>query len=291
MIKNVRGFDGKAEGIVLKGENDLDESLQKTYSAGGEVEAEAEAEGTSLDEMYAKVKANKLKPNEAIINLGSAIIASMDEEESKNLSSKSNTLHFQHQLGLASTKSTRAVTGGATLPTHENVGVTLKTDIDIIVPRIHVLKDKTTGINPETDITYEEVKAGTIFDLTNYEFMYLIIRDEYAGFCEYGGAWDGVFFTVKTPPFFNGKAKLPTPTINFRHGGSPKEGMVFVDYQDTTTKEWKIKPEYYDKFGPLLKESNVTKNTKGPIQKANAVAVALQKILNAPKVDPTVVKK
>ncbi|RLQ12744.1 hypothetical protein D9548_16095 [Geobacillus stearothermophilus] len=84
--------------------------------------------------------------------------------------------------------------------------------------------------------------------LTLYEFMFLIIRDEYGGFCcdEYGNS-DGVHLSVKSPAFYRGDAKLPTPTINYnkKYGRrSIKAGMVDIDVY-MPDGSWVIKPVNY----------------------------------------------
>ncbi|WP_220699888.1 hypothetical protein, partial [Geobacillus stearothermophilus] len=121
--------------------------------------------------------------------------------------------------------------------------------------------------------------------LTLYEFMFLIIRDEYGGFCcdEYGNS-DGVHLSVKSPAFYRGDAKLPTPTINYnkKYGRrSIKAGMVDIDVY-MPDGSWVIKPQYADKFGALLKNTEkYRKISGGKLPPApTLVALALKEKLN-----------
>lgn len=223
-------------------------------------------------------KGKKTAANEEVLAKGQEILASMSEEERKNLGSKSHTLHFVHLLGLASKKSSRRISATETRDCSTPVGVTLVSDIDIEVPVIDVLKNKDTGIDPKTDISYRKVKAGEQFDLTYYEFMYLILRDEYAGFCEANGDPKGCYFSPKLPAFWKGEAKLPTPTINFK-SGSVKATMIDID--EKGPNGWQIKPQYAEKFGPLLQKSKPQRaaGQKSATPAPTVVAVALQRIL------------
>lgn len=209
----------------------------------------------------------KTEHNAKLIRQGEEILATMSKEEIQFLGSKSGTLHFVHLLGLASKKSNRSI-GGVNNRTYKDistpVGVTLRSDIDIEVPVIDVLKNKDTGIDPEKDISYREVKAGEEFDLTYYEFMFLILRDEYAGFFEANGDDKGAHLSVKSPAFMRGDAKLPTPYIDFRRNNRIKyEGQnenppiksTIIDIDQKGPNGWEIKPQYAEKFGALLNQS------------------------------------
>jgi hypothetical protein len=228
-------------------------------------------------------KAKKTNGNEQLVTQGNEILASMTTEQRNELSAKSGTLVFQHLLGLASKKSSRRVNKDQSQDCSTPVGVRLKTEIDIAdVPVIDITKNKDTGIDPETDITYREVKAGETFDLSYYEFMYLILRNDYAGFCSNGQDDRGVYFSVKVPAFFSGSAKLPTPTINFKTG-SVKAGMVDIDEKVNNT--WEIKPEWKEKFGALLQKSTPKRSSgsKDNVPAPQVIAVALQQILKINK--------
>ena len=225
-----------------------------------------------------KTKGNNTA-NQELISLGTAEIASMDEAARANLASKSGTLHFVSLLGLKSKKTERVISGRQSVESFQSVGITLVSDEPISVPVIDIKKDKNTGIDPATDITYRDVAAGEEFNLSYYEFMYLIVRDEYGCLCEAGGDPQGCYLAVKMPAYARGEAKLPTPTICFK-SGSPKENMIAIDEQDAEGK-WSIKPEYAEKFGDLLRRRTPTRSagakTKTP--KPVVVAKALQKIL------------
>jgi hypothetical protein len=205
------------------------------------------------------------KYNADLLQNGREIIAAMSEEEKRNLGSKSGTLHFVNLLGLQSKKSTRTVTDGQGrryIKVSTPVGITLYSDNDIEVPVIDILKDKNNGIDIEKDISYEKINAGEYFDLTYYECMFLLLRDEYAGFCEANGDDKGLHLSVKSTAFMKGEAKLPTPTFAFRRNNrikyagvdehSPiKASIVDIDEKNSDGK-WVINDAYVEKFGKLL---------------------------------------
>lgn len=229
-----------------------------------------------------KAAKGKTKANTEVLNQGAEIIASMSEEQRSGLASKSGTLHFQHLLGLASRKAPRKVAPNETVDCSTPVGIVLVSDEDIQVPVIDITKDKDTGIDPETDISYRTVKAGEEFDVSYYEFMYLIVRDEYAGLLEANGDENGAYFSAKLPAYMRGTAKLPTPTLNLRTG-SVKATMVDVDEEGPNG--FQIKPQYADKYGALLRKSRPQRaaGKKSSTPPPTIVAVALQKILGVSK--------
>lgn len=194
----------------------------------------------SKKEYYYKIT----KANEELKIEGQEIIDSLTDEERKILRSKSGTLHFKRLLTLGSVRYK-----GASKP----VGVALVSDEDISVPVIDVMKNQETGIDVENDISYREVKAGEEFYLTYYEFMFLIIRDEYAGYFEANGNPYGAHLSVKSPAFKREEVKLPTPTINFAKGtGSikTKDNMFDID-EPSPDGKWVIKPGF-ERFAPLI---------------------------------------
>lgn len=182
---------------------------------------------------------------------GKKIISSMSSEERAVLRSKCHTLHFVKLLKLASKRADRMVAGQETRVSYKAVGVVLYSDEDIVVPDIPGKYDKSTGIPPE-EIKSRKIKAGEQFYLTYYEFMFLMFRPEYAGYCTRDDDPYGVYFSPKMPKFLTNDAKLPTPTINFSKSGSPKEVMDEVDMYVPELKRWVIKEEYMEKFGSYL---------------------------------------
>jgi len=205
----------------------------------------------------------KTKANDEIRDKGLEIINAMSDEEYADMVKRADTLHFIYLLGLASKQtnsnvSRRKVKTDTGIEFQEEtaifsttVGVKLKTDIDIRVPFLKdVTRNKDTGIDLETDITYKPIKAGEIFDLTLYEFMYLII-DGYGGLLKVDGEDFYAHLSVKLPAFWRGDAKLPTPTIVFEKGnGSVRTRMLDIDTY-SSEEGWMIKPEY-KRFEPLI---------------------------------------
>jgi hypothetical protein len=231
-------------------------------------------DGENIEE-GSKQKSKKKHPemtkyNAQLLQKGREIIAAMSEEEKNNLGGKSGTLHFVELLGLQSRKSTRTIKDGEGkkfIKVSKPVGISLFSDIDIEVPEINVLKDKNTGINPEKDVSYRRIKAGENFTLTYYEFMFLMLRDEYAGFCEANGDDRGLHLSVKSTAFMKGDANLPTPTIAFRKSNrikyagveeheAIKASIVNIDEKNPDGK-WVIQKVYVEKFGPLLEVKKI----------------------------------
>lgn len=182
---------------------------------------------------------------------GKEIISAMSDEERAVLRSKCHTLHFVKLLKLASKRADRMVAGQETRVSYKAVGVVLYSDEDIVVPDIPGQYNKDTGI-PAEEIKSRKIKAGEQFYLTYYEFMFLMFRPEYAGYCTRDDDPYGVYFSPKMPKFLSNEAKLPTPTINFSKSGSPKEVMDEVDEFIPELKRWVIKEEYREKFGSYL---------------------------------------
>lgn len=182
---------------------------------------------------------------------GKKIISNMTNEERAVLRSKCHTLHFVKLLKLGSKRADRMVAGQETRVSYKAVGVVLYSDEDITVPDIPGEYNKDTGIPPEV-IKSRHIKAGEQFYLTYYEFMFLMFRPEYAGYCTRDDDPYGVYFSPKMPKFLTNEAKLPTPTINFSKSGSPKEVMDEVDEYRPELKRWVIKEEYMEKFGSYL---------------------------------------
>lgn len=219
-----------------------------------------------------------------LLRTGQEVYASLSEEERAKLGSLSHTLHFVRLLGMASVKSTRRVSPTQVEECSTPVGVELVSDIDIDVPVIDILKNKDTGIDPETDITYRRVKAGEHFIVSYYELMYLVLRDEYNGRFEANGDPKGAYFSAKMPAYFRGQQKLPTPTLHFQ-SGSVKAAMVDIDYKDPETGQWRPKPEYEEKFGPLFRKVTPRRASgkRVTVPQQTLTALALQKIIGLRK--------
>lgn len=191
------------------------------------------------------------------LDIGKELINNMEEEETSKIGSLEGTIHFVSALGLGSQKQVKKVDGKSK---HYPliVGVKLRTDNDIEVPVIDVLLDKHTGIKA-SDIGSRKVKKDEEFSLNLYELMFFITRVEYGGLITRGDDTQGVYFSAKSTSFNEGKAKLPTPTINFRMGtGSIKEHIETVD-TEVEPKKWEIKPEYAESFGKLIRPRQTRK--------------------------------
>ena len=208
---------------------------------------------TELNEMLSKNKGVNIHTE------GKKIISSMTDGERSVLRSKCHTLHFVKLLKLASKRADRMVAGQETRVSYKAVGVVLYSDEDIVVPDIPGHYNKDTGI-PAEEVKSRKIKAGEHFYLTYYEFMFLMFKPEYAGYCTRDDDPYGVYFSPKMPKFLSNEAKLPTPTINFSKAGSPKEMMDAIDEYLPEVKRWVIKEEYREKFGSYL--PNITPQRK-----------------------------
>ncbi|WP_079913064.1 hypothetical protein [Paenibacillus sp. 32352] len=201
---------------------------------------------------------------------GKQLRYAMSQEEQDSLGSKWSTLHFIKLLGLESIQVTRNNGGTDMKP----VGVLLVSDIDIDdVPVIDVKLDKDTGVDIERDIEYRKVKAGEEFALSYYEFMFLVLRDEYAAFVSFEG-FKAVCLSTKTAEFLDyidesgdfkvlegednpvgyNRIKLPTPTITFVkvkdedgnviNFGSIRDNHIFSIDEQLANQTWRISPEF-----------------------------------------------
>lgn len=174
---------------------------------------------------------------EELFERGKEIVLSLNESRRKLLGRKSSTLHIINELGFAKGFGVRPI------------GITLFSDEEMEVPVIDILRDIKTGIYPSTDILYRTVPAGQSFIVSNYEFMYLILRDEYAGYCEFGGDNYGAYLVPNFKLYFEGKNKLPVPNLKYSNNEKPAMVDIFRTTEDGIKE---IKPEYSEKFGALL---------------------------------------
>lgn len=124
------------------------------------------------------------------------------------------------------------------------VGVKLISDIEIQIPNIDVSKDQDTGINPEKDLTHVLVHAKEEFYLTVIEFMYLLLRDEYIGYCEVKGKGKMIPLKFNVNKYLKGLKQLPIPIVNVEIYEQKR-----VDISDQINGVTTIFPEYREKFG------------------------------------------
>ncbi|WP_096202952.1 hypothetical protein [Bacillus sp. FJAT-45350] len=244
------------------------------------------------------------KTNKALKMTGKNIIDSMSEMDYKHLGSKSGTLHFIDLLGLGSKKTTRTVKengkrvyNSGQYGSSKPIGVTLVSDEDIIVPEIDMktVKELMRVKKPDepeilfdinSDIKYNSVKAGEEFHLSLYEFMFLVLRPEYAGLFEANGDPLGAELRAKSTNAViikedgiadlisevdeggNKKFKLPTPTIQF-YKGSPKSTMIDID--EKGPDGWVVKQEY-ERFADLVSKTGTVKGDKKESNRARKAA-------------------
>lgn len=141
--------------------------------------------------------------------------------------------------------------------------------------RVKKSDEQPTYVDPKGDVSTRSVKAGEYFCLSVYEFLFLIIRDEYSGVFRRGDTDDdwGMKIEFKwinsMEQYTDGtwglksvvedvgdrkvkKFVLPTPFVQYhtRGGNSIKASMIDID--EKGKYGWQIKPEY-TRFEPLMK--------------------------------------
>lgn len=238
--------------------------------------------GTGAGAAPAGTGENKEKTaNEVLKAKGQAIISGMTEEEREALGNKSATLKFVRLLGLGSQRSNRRVNKDETADCATPVGIVFTSTEPIRVPVIDILKNHQTGITAE-DVSYVDVPADTEFTVSYMEYMLLITRPEYSGLCWANGDDNGAFFAAKAPAYLKNKAKLPTPTINFRTG-SVKASIHNVDEKNAAGR-WVIKPEHAEKFGALMKAVKPSRSggTKKAVASPVLVSAAIHNLIGIP---------
>jgi hypothetical protein len=234
--------------------------------------------------------------NEAIKVIANQIYRDLTIDEREKLGSMSGTLHFERLLGLASRKTSRPLKGydlnsdSPNLDRYKDaskaVGVELISDVDIEVPvidmnlvnelmRVKRSDEQSIYIDPKGDVGTRSVKAGEFFCLSMYEFLFLMIKDEYAGVFRRDDTdddwgmkiefkWtnamerytDGIWGLKSIVEDIGDKKVkkfvLPTPFVQYhtRGGNSIKASMIDID--EKGKNGWQIKPEYA-RFAPLMK--------------------------------------
>lgn len=167
-------------------------------------------------------------------------INKVDSVRFESLGEKSTTLFVVHQLRMFAKRSLGYVET-------ELVGVTIISDIDIKVPVLPQAFDNTVGVDPE-QIKYIDVRAKEEVHLTLFEFMYLLLQDEYVGLCRIKGSKDNVELGfVGLREYLIGRIAIPTPeliTKDYNHLG------VKEIYRETENGI-EILPEFIKKFGHL----------------------------------------
>ncbi|WP_169338210.1 hypothetical protein [Paenibacillus sanguinis] len=232
----------------------------------------------------------------------------------------SGTLHFVRLLGLASKRTLRPKKGYDLNSDNPNldrytdaskaVGVELISDIDIEVPvidmnlvnelmRVKKSDEQPTYIDPKGDVSTRSVKAGEYFCLSMYEFLFLMIRDEYSGVFrrddtddDWGmkiefkwidameqytdGTWGLKSVVEDVGDRRVKKFVLPTPFVQYhtRGGSSIKSSMIDID--EKGENGWQIKPEYA-RFAPLMKQK--PRSDKGKKRNADEMKSGIKEIV------------
>ncbi|GMK39116.1 hypothetical protein PCCS19_21700 [Paenibacillus sp. CCS19] len=196
------------------------------------------------DYLFQVYRKSSITSTERAIAAGKQLFNKLEPDKVKNIGSKSGTLHVDSLLRY------RPVSGSP-----RTVGLKVWSDIDIQVPVISSAKDAETDIHPERDLTYRNVKSGEKYDLNLYEAMYLLVRPEYAGFCEAFENPQGAFLSLK----FDVKRGIPEPALKVAAPNKLSElSNIEISTIEDVVKEngnklktAVLKQEFQEKFGDL----------------------------------------
>ncbi len=248
----------------------------KTPDAGATNTPASTPAGGSTPTPATANKGKKETGSVALARQGMAAISAMSEDERKLIGSKSHTLVFNQLLGQESNKSSRRVNKNETETCATSVGANVTAIEDVLVPVIPITRNWKTGLE-DGDVTYTVISAGTTFDMSLMELMLLLSRDEFGGFMATKDDPQGVRFSPKVSTYYDQKQKLPTPALNLV-SGAIKESITAIDFQEGDT--WKIRPEYAEKFGDLMKKST-PKRTGGAKTSAPSTTTRVAKAISA----------
>jgi hypothetical protein len=236
--------------------------------------------------------------NKAVRDVGNEELEKLSKAEYDALANKSGTLHYRSLLGLESQYTTRTKHKGKSrkyVNDIKPIAVVLVSDERIEVPQIDVKLNSLTGID-ESDIQKVFVEAGQVFALTLYEFMYLIMQDEYGCYCEANGDPRGLYLSVKATNAIEirnvkstnaieikdrkylqlkegienadgekenkpRRRMVPTPYISFmKRYGAIKSEIEIID-EETSEGKYKIKPGY-ERFFDLIPKDKQDNNLR-----------------------------
>jgi hypothetical protein len=196
---------------------------------------------------------------------GASIRAMKTDAEKEAEGSKSGDIQFVIALGNPARVNKRTEKG-AKHNSMECVGYRLKALADIKVPSVTMLADaksNATSFDPES-IKWEEVKAGTEFDVLLPELGLLISQPEYAGTFSGGGDIVQLHVTVSAS-----RGYVPLSVLK-RPGAVLKDNMLAVgEKKNIDGKDrWVAKEGFADKFGYLFKVVSGQRHTGGGKGKA-----------------------
>ncbi|MNV25834.1 hypothetical protein D3C71_1169430 [compost metagenome] len=101
--------------------------------------------------------------------------------------------------------------------------------------------------------------------------MYLVEKDNYAGFISYNDDPEAVYLCLKFAKVNKGVSNAPTPSLVFKKRyGAIKNTMVSID--EKINGEWKLKEGYEKKFEYFVKKRPTP--TEKQVKISNTVAIA-----------------
>lgn len=176
---------------------------------------------------------------EDLLNRGNEILNSMDANRREIIGGEFETLKFVNVLAIENFEKPGE---------YKKIGFTMLSEKEIQIPIIDMLKNDETGFDIAKDVSYRTVAAGVPFHVTKYEWMYLLIRDEYSGSCVYENNGDPLILQFKVERYLKGDVKLPA--ISFEKSKTSRLDSIFINYKDEDGIE-RIREEYI-RFALLL---------------------------------------
>lgn len=186
------------------------------------------------------------KSRKSYIQAAQEWIEGFDRTRFEELGVNSKTLSIVQELRYFTHRSLPIPGIDTTVP----VGVTLMSEIDLKVPVLPYSFEYEDGIDPHV-IQYKDVKAHEEFHMTLYEFMYLLLQDEYVGVCRIQGSSDNAELDFKDfEGYLTGKCGLPQPKLEIKDRKVIKSKEIYRKLDDKI----EILPEFREKFGVLLRD-------------------------------------
>lgn len=182
--------------------------------------------------------------------------------------SKSHTIEFINVIGNPSIPQGRQTKGGKIVPSHPVVGYHVRVLEDMVIPDSKYRAKAKEYDDIELPVKTREVKAGEIVQLTVMDMVLLISQDEFEGFFTGG---DKICFLSMLK--LKGHPK-PRPVLR-QKGDSIKLNMVLC--AEGYAKNWKVFPEYEEKFGGLF-TNKTPKQTQEKGNTPSNTAAALRQL-------------
>lgn len=184
---------------------------------------------------------------------------------------KSDTIEFISCIHNPSKPQPRMASGGKIIPCYQIVGYKIKLLEDTLVPDSKYRPNAKEFDDVELPVTQTMHSAGEIVDLTVYDMILLISKEEYNGYIT-GGKIPLKLSMLNLKGYPN-----PRPTVR---GADKSLGSIKVITEPCAegySKNWHPFPWAEEKFGGLFTNKQ-PKTAKENVNKPNAHAEALRKL-------------